>query len=152
EDRGEILAIEPAGNLLQISLADMKVSRKIAVGNVPAGLCFAPGSSKYVWVSNAGSKNLVKIDVGKGQATDTIICSVAPGSVLAFRRYLLYEDPTWKGIFGVDTADKKDLGKLDLTFEGMAYESRNDRIWGLGSICLDEFDGSKVGAAMNQMS
>ncbi len=153
-DRRQILALDPSGKLLQVSMAEMKVVRRIPTGGEPVALCMIPGSPTAVWVATQGSSQaLVKLDLDKGVTIDTIPAQFLPVAIVAFRKYVFYAAANRGGVWGVDSSDKKDLGRLaDDSFNAMAYDSRKDRLWGLGDGYLAELDASKVGVTMRELT
>jgi hypothetical protein len=154
EDAGQILALAPKeGQLLQVSIGEKKLLRSIPTGERPVALCFAAGTTKAVWVANEGSASLVKVDLEKGQVTETIPLSAGtPKAVVAVRKYLWWLEEHGS-IQGLDLSDKRDLKQLGSeTSSALLYDAKRDRLLSASGYHFIDFDASKVGLILRELT
>jgi hypothetical protein len=153
DENNQILALQPASNsLLQISIPDRKVVRKVPTGNGPTALCAVPGSPKQVWVAVQGGQSLVRIDLEKGAIVETVPVAYVPAFILAVRKYLWCLDSSWV-LHGIDVSDRKDLGTLGTGgISEVAYDSKKDRLWVLGKQAILDYDASRIGMILRELS
>jgi hypothetical protein len=146
EENDRILALEPASNsLLQVSLSEHKVVRKVFTGSDPSAFLPVPGSPKQVWVAHRGGRNLVKVDLDtKGAVTETIPISFVPAVMVGIRKTLwcLGEDG---GIHVLDPSEKRELGRFTSQLcTGIAYDAKRERLWTMAGQWLSDYDATKI--------
>ena len=60
-----------------VSISQKKVLKTVATGADPVDLQVLPGT-RTAWVANVGSRNMIKIDLDRGEVVDTVALSAVP--------------------------------------------------------------------------
>jgi tetratricopeptide (TPR) repeat protein len=151
EDGRQLMALDNAGNLLLISLAELKILRKVPAG-AGASTLFATPGFKSAWVGFQSGGSIVRTDLEKGEIAESIPTAYTAEGLAVVRKVAYCLSPG-AGICAVDLADKKDLGTLGGNYySALAYEVRKERLWGLSGGALIEFDGSKIGPLLKELN
>ncbi|HZE96708.1 MAG TPA: hypothetical protein VE981_06765, partial [Planctomycetota bacterium] len=147
EEGRQVMALDTSQNLLLISLPERRVVKKVPAGPGPTCL-FPTAGFKSAWVGGGGT--IVRIDLEKGEIVESIPTAYA-AEAMAVVRKMAYVLTSGSEIRVVDLSEKKDLGGIGDSFSSaLGYDGRRERLWGLWSGSLVEYDLPKAGPLIKE--
>lgn len=151
-DDDRLLALTPGDNALHVvSISERKLLKSVATGSDPVEMAPVPGS-RSVWVANAGSRNLVRIDPERGAVMETVALTAPPRSMALTKSQIWFDAGEQGSLRVYSLSDKKEYTLIGVMPGPLGYDARRDRLMVGTRQGLVEFDPDRLTTLLKEMN